>query len=150
MGIVTGEDANIAIGAHAAGSSETLKSHSTYGISDFSLTIDRGSVTQELVGEVGDYQTPGSMSIEGSYTQCKFATSGVADALENVLGTTAYITISGSTGANLSWYFTSCQITGYDVSIGDGDTISEASIDWVVLNPDRVTMDTSTGHLADF
>lgn len=149
MGTVTGKSASIALGAHAAGSTPTLKDHRTYAISDYSLTFDRGMVEQELVGELGNYNTPGALSVEGSYTCCRFGTSGTADALENLLGNYTYLTMSGSTGSNLSWYFASCQCTGYDISMGDADTISEASIDWVVLNAHQVVIDTATGHVTD-
>ena len=149
MGTVTGESAYIALGSHAAGDAASLTLDSLWGISDFSLTLDRGTVEQELVGEIGNYFTHGSLSVEGSYTCCKFGASGNSDALENILGNIQYITISGSTGANLSWYFRSCQITGYDISMGDADTITEASIDWVVLNAHQVTFVASTGHMED-
>jgi len=59
-------------------------------------------------------------------------------------GTYQYLAISGtiSTDADigaaeryLSWYLVSCQATGYDVSIGDADTVSEASIDFTHMAP---------------
>lgn len=148
MGTVTGSSAYIAIGAHAAAGATELQVDSLWGISDFSINVQRGTVEQELVGEIGNYFTHGSLSVEGSYTCCKFAASGLYDSLENILGDADYITISGSTGSNLSWYFASCQITGYDVSIGDADTITEASIDWVAMYPHQVTID-SNGHMED-
>ena len=140
MGTVTGKDAIIAINA---------KADSTWGLSDFSVTFDKGTVEQELVGELGNYFTYGSLSVNGSYTCCKFAASGNADSLKNLLGDTTYISISGTTGSNLSWYFTSCQITGYDVTMGDADTITEASIDWIVMHPNQVTITDATGHVSD-
>jgi len=148
MGTVTGSSAYIAIGSHAAGAAATLRADSLWGISDFSLNVARGTVEQELVGERGNYFTHGSLSLEGSYTCCKFAASGLYDALENVLGDATYLTVSGSTGSNLSWYFRSCQVTGYDISMGDADTITEASIDWVVMNPHQVSINNS-GHMED-
>lgn len=148
MGTVTGSSAYIAIGAHAAGAAAELQVDSIWGISDFSMNVERGIVEQELVGEIGNYNTHGALSVDGSYTCCKFAASGVYDSLENILGDATYITISGSTGSNLSWYFRSCQVTGYDISLGDADTISEASIDWVVMNPHQVSID-SNGHMED-
>lgn len=155
MGTVTGSSAEIGIKSHAAGTTTTAESkHSLYGISDFSITLDKGTVEQELVGEIGNYFTFGSLSVEGSYTCCKFAASGADEALDNLLGGTSYqyITISGNTGnssAGISWYFKSCQITGYDVSLGDSDTITEASIDWVVMHPNQITINPATGHMVD-
>ena len=140
MGTVTGTSAVIEIGG---------KADSVWGISDFSLTLDKGIVEQELVGEIGNYYTFGALSAEGSYTCCKFAASGNEEALMNVLGHTTYITVSGTTGSNLSWYFRSCQVTGYDVTMGDADTITEASIDWVVMHPHQITITDATGHMED-
>ena len=141
MGTVTGKSATVRING---------KAHSTWGISDFSLTFDKGTVEQELVGETGNYFDFGSLSVNGSYTCCKFAASGNADALINILDSAdSYIEISGTTGSNLSWYFKSCQITGYDVSVGDADTITEASIDWVQMSPDAVRINTTGGHVSD-
>jgi len=142
MGTVTGSDANICIYSGA-----TAKTHATWGISDFSLTFDRGLVEQELVGETGNWFTFGALSIEGSYTNCKFAASGNADALLSIVDGHDLI-VSGSLGtSNLSWFFSSCQVTGYDIAIGDADTISEASVDFTVMDPYRVTYNATTGHV---
>ncbi|RLB21132.1 MAG: hypothetical protein DRG71_08730 [Deltaproteobacteria bacterium] len=142
MGTVTGKNAKICIY-----SGSTAKKHSVWGISDFSLTVDRGTVEQELVGETGNCFTFGALSIDGSYTNCKFAASGNADALISIIDGCNVI-VSGSIDTyNLSWFFTSCQITGYDISIGDADTITEASIDFTVMDPYRVTYNASTGHI---
>jgi len=142
MGTVTGNDANICIY-----SGSTAKTHSMWGISDFSLTFDRGMVEQELVGETGNYFTFGALSIEGSYTNCKFGASGNADAITSIVDGHD-IKISGSIGtSNISWFFSSCQITGYDITIGDADTITEASVDFTVMDPYRVTYNASTGHV---
>lgn len=155
MATVTGSSADIAIKSHAAGAATgAMSTHSLYGISDFSITFDKGVVEQELVGEIGNYFTFGSLSVEGSYTCCKFAASGADEALDNMFGGDSYkyITISGNTGnsaTGISWYFRSCQITGYDISLGDADTITEASIDWVVMHPNQVTITLSTGHMED-
>jgi len=142
MGTVTGKDAKICVYSGA-----TAETHSTWGISDFSLTFDRGMVEQELVGETGNWFTFGSLSVEGSYTNCKFAASGMCDALLSVIDGHD-IKVSGSLAtSNLSWFFSSCQITGYDVAIGDADTISEAAIDFVIMDPYRVTYNAATGHV---
>jgi hypothetical protein len=143
MGTVTGKDATIAIF-----SGSTFKSHSVWGISDFSLTFDRGTVEQELVGETGNWFAYGSLSAEGSYTNCKFAASGNSDALSSIVDS-CYITVSGTTGSNLSWYFVSAQVTGYDVTVGDADTITEASIDFVIMDPYNIVINKSTGRISD-
>jgi len=137
---VTGRDAEVYIGTVAAGGAAPTKGHDTWAISDFSLTFDRGSVEQELIGQPGNYFDQGALSIEGSLTQCRFAASGNADALLNIVDGTegnAYFRVSGAVGSTngLRFYFKSCQVTSYEVSIGDADTISEASIDFQVLNP---------------
>jgi len=142
MGTVTGRNAKICIYSGA-----TAKTHSLWGISDFSLTFDRGTVEQELVGETGNYFTFGALSIEGSYTNCKFGASGNADALYSIIDGHNII-VSGSVDtSNISWYFTSCQITGYDIAFGDADTITEASVDFTIMDPFRVTYNASTGHV---
>ena len=62
MGTVTGRDARVYISSGgSAGGALSWKSQSTYGISDFSLTLARGTVEQELVGEIGNYFAPGSL-----------------------------------------------------------------------------------------
>jgi len=144
-GIVSGKDAKIYI-ATSAGDLEN-KGHQLWGISDFSLTFSRDTVEQELVGMPGNYFKIGGLSVEGSYTNCKFAASGAADALKSIVEST-YVQISGCVAdGSLRWYFASCQITGYDVSIGDADTISEASIDFTVMDPYNVTY--SNGYITD-
>jgi len=126
----TGKDANIKI---------ATKSHSVLGISDFSLTIDRGTVEQELVGETGNYFVAGSMSIDGSLTACKLENSAAGELLKSMI-TGSYVVVSGSCGDNsLHFYFKSAAITGFDISIGDADTITEGSIDFTVMNPHQVT-----------
>ena len=150
-GTVTGRDANLWFAAHQGGVAPvfTGKTHSEFGIGDFSLTLDKGIVEQELVGEVGNFFTQGSLSMDGSLTSVKFATSGMADFLLNLVGGAdpdkyKYLAISGAVsdaeaGTYLSWYLVSCQVTGYDVSMGDADTITEASIDYTVMDPFNVT-----------
>ena len=144
MGVVTGSDATIVIMSGA-----TAKGHSVWGISDFSLTFDRGTVEQALVGETGNWFGVGSLSVEGSYTCCKFGASGNCDSLVGIVEG-QYIVISGTTATDdVSWRFVSSQITGYDISIGDADTISEASIDFVVMDPFEVTINATTGFITD-
>jgi len=149
-GTVTGKNAQVWFAAHAAGASPTFtgKSHSTWGLGDFSLTLDRGTVEQDLIGEDGNYFDQGSISVEGSMTAAKFATSGLSDLLDNMFDTKGgaykYLAVSGTISTDtdatyMSWYLASCQITGYDISIGDADTITEASIDFTMLNPQDLT-----------
>ena len=144
LGTVTGKDATIVIY-----SGSTAKNHSIWGISDFSLTFDRGTVEQELVGETGNYFAQGALSVEGSYTNCKFAASGNSDALIGIIEG-CNIIVSGNVGTGLlSWRFVSSQVTGYDITMGDADTITEASIDFVVIDPFNVNIDKTSGFVTD-
>lgn len=147
MGTVTGEKAKVVIASGA-----TAKGQSVWGISDFSLTFDRGTVEQELVGSIGNYWAQGSLSIEGSYTCCRFGASSNCDALVGLIEGDLVI-ISGcidyTDSNNLSWRFVSSQITGYDITLGDSDTISEASIDFVVLDPFNVCINATSGFITD-
>jgi hypothetical protein len=145
---VTGEDARVLIGTHAAGANPSvislaLKSYSLYGIGDFSITLDRGVITQDLIGQPGPYQDQGSLSIDGSFTMSKFAAVANADSLNNIMdgtGTTKYFVASANIGSTnpLGFFFVSCQVTGYDVSIGDADTVTACSVDFIVLNPQDI------------
>lgn len=146
MGTVRGSDAEICI--YSGSKSSTPKLHSVWAISDFSINFDRGTVEQELVGETGNWFDYGALSCEGSFTNCRFAASGNADMLISIVEG-AYIVVSGTTGSNLSWYLCSCQVTGYDVTMGDADTITELSVDWVHLNPYTITINTANGHIED-
>ena len=125
--------------------SASWANHETYAISDFSLTLDKGTVEQELIGEIGNLFMPGSMSGEGSLTSCHLYVNAVSDIITDMLTGTA-VQISGSAGDNsLHFYFKSCQITGFDFSIGDADTITEGTIDFTLLYPYKVS---SVTHLA--
>jgi hypothetical protein len=146
MGTVTGKDAKIWI-ASGGTTLGTWYGHAYYGISDFSLTIDRGVVEQELVGETGNYQAVGALSVEGSFSESKFATSGLAQDFYSLING-KFIAISGTTGSNLSFTFMSCQVTSADVSIGDADTITECSIDFTVSNCHQVFV-SAGGHISD-
>jgi hypothetical protein len=117
-----------------------------FGLSDFSLTFDRGTIEQELVGRIGNYFEQGAMSIEGSLTNCRFGASGQSPLVDSLIDEGYFLSISGCVNSgnkggddNLGFYFKSCQVTGYDVSIGDASTISEASIDFTVLDPYNAT-----------
>jgi hypothetical protein len=43
------------------GTEYTTLTQSTIGLSDFSITFNRGTVEQELVGEIGNYSAAGSL-----------------------------------------------------------------------------------------
>ena len=131
----TGEDATIMI----IDSAGTGKNHSTLAISDFSLTIDRGTSEQELLGEKGNYFLAGSRSVDVSLTSCKLTVAGVGTIISGMIGGRP-IQVSGNCGTNsLHWYFRSCQITGFDFSIGTADDISEGTIDFTILHPYMVS-----------
>jgi len=139
MATVTGRSATIYLGDD---SGVPTADHSTWAISDFSLTFDRGTVEQELIGQPGNYFEQGSLSVEGSLTQCKFGISGNSPLLDNLIDTTnnEYIRISGNVGSTeLKFYLVSCQVTSYEVTMGDADTITEASIDFQVIDPYNVS-----------
>jgi hypothetical protein len=132
MAVVKGNDAVIKIGTTDA---------TTWALSNFSLNFDRGTVEQELVGQEGNYYVPGSLSMDGSLTNCRFAASGNSPFLDSIVEG-AVILISGCIGTDLlKFYLNSCQVTGYDVSIGDAATITEASIDFTVMNPKDITFE---------
>ena len=140
----TGEDAQVWIKANGTG-----MDHSVLAISDFSITIDRGTNEQSLVGESGNYFLAGSRTITGSLTSCRLHTSALGNIIADMIAG-GVVQISGSAGPNsLHFYFKSCQITGFDLSIGDADTITEGSIDFTVLYPYKVSSvtKTSTGTL---
>lgn len=159
-GTITGKDANLWFAAHSGGSNldstwhaakfDNDHTHTAFGVGDFSMTLDRGTVEQDLVGEIGNYFDQGSLSADGSLSAVKFGTSGVADFLLNLLDTGTdekykYLAISGCVSPTaggityISWYFASCQVTGYDISMGDADTITEASIDFTIIDPYNIT-----------
>jgi len=131
----TGEDATIALGtAGAAGSGQ-----STFAMSDFSLTIDRGTAEQELVGSKGNFSLAGSRSVEGSLTACKITTAGLGWIVEQMIDGTVVV-VSGSAGTNsIHFYFKSCQVTGFDFSVGTADEITKGSIDFAILYPYMVS-----------
>lgn len=129
--IITGENAEVKISE----ADTTL-----YALSDFSLELSRDVNEQEIVGSAGNEFHEGPISIEGSYTSCKFAASGNSASLDSIVEGSV-ISISGQITGNtyVSWYFPSCQVTSYDVTGGDASTISEASIDFTVMNPKDVS-----------
>ena len=131
-----GSDAAIVLGGSG---------QSTFGLSDFNLTLDKGTVEQELVGQAGNYSVAGSLSVEGSLTACKLDHTAAGMLLANVISGTI-TTVSGSVGTeSLHFYFKSTMITGFDISVGDADTITEGSIDFMVQDPQNVNTITYTG-----
>ena len=65
--IYKGDDATIYISG--------LK-HDILGISDFSLTISKGTAEQELIGEKSNFMIAGAISCEGSLSACKMHAGG--------------------------------------------------------------------------
>lgn len=141
--ILTGKKAKIAIGG-------TNNSHSVYGISEFSIVFNRGTNEQPLLGAEGNEYYEGPLSIEGSLTCCKFAASGNSKLLDSIVSG-SIVSISGavSGSTDIRWFLHSCQVTSYNVSAGDAGTISEASIDFVCLNPHQVSYDSDIGKVND-
>lgn len=130
IAVLTGEDASIWIG------STTPQTQTIYGISDFSLNFNRGTVEQPLIGQKGNYFMQGSLSIDGSLTNCKFGASGNSDFLDSlIVGTVIQLSGQVDASSSLKFTFASAQVTGYDVSFGDASTITEASIDFTIMNP---------------
>jgi hypothetical protein len=125
---------------YIAGKEKTL-----YAISEFSIELSRDTNEQPILGAEGNEYHEGPITIEGSYTCCKFAASGNSDALDSIVeGDVVHIsgqvcTENGET--YLSWDFPQCMVTSYDVTGGDAATITEASIDFVIMNPKDVDYD---------
>lgn len=144
-GVLTGGSASFYISAQGEGEGG---SQTVYGLSDISITFDRDTVEQELVGQTGNYFDYGALSVDGSFTCCKFASSGNADALRSIVKKKeCYISMQiGSAAGDLKIYFTSAMITGWSISIGDASTITEASIDFTVLDPYNVVYDSGVIH----
>jgi len=134
--LYTGEDASIVI----MGSGQSY-----FGISDFSLSISRGTAEQKLVGEKGSFVLAGSRSVDGSLTGCKLTTDGLGMLVERMIDGQS-ISISGSTGDNsLHFYFKSCQVKSFNFSIGTADDITDGSIDFTLLYPYKVSSTTQDG-----
>jgi hypothetical protein len=135
-GHITGSDATFYISANASGYG--AGTHETHAVSDLSMSFSRDVLEQELVGQTGNYYTYGGLSVDGSFTNCKFGAWSGARALYSLINGT-HCTISGSLeSGGLSWHFKSAQITSMDVTLGDSDTIIEASFDWTLLQPYNV------------
>jgi hypothetical protein len=152
MGIVTGKDARVWLAsgsATLAPGAETLLSHSFYAISDFGLTFARGTVEQPLVGETGSFWAYGGLTIDGTYTNCRFGVKEGADDLYSMING-KIIRVSGNAGSGLlKWYFTSCQVTGYDIKYGDANTITNASVSFTIMDPFMVLYDPVRGCISN-
>jgi len=136
--VYSGKDAVIQIGLKG----QSGHQHSAFAISDFSLSFSRDTIEQDLVGEIGNYFTQGALSIDGSLTAAKLGKDATGILMQSIISGTANqrVWISGSCGTNsMHFFFASCQITGFDISIGDAGTVTEGSIDFAVLNPHQVT-----------
>jgi hypothetical protein len=135
----TGSDTVIEIGL----SGQSGKAHSDMAIADYSITLERGTVTQELVGETGDMNMQGALSCEGSLTAAKLGPDGASIMLRSIISGNAATRcfVSGQVGANsVGWYFDEVMITGFEISMGDAGTVSEGSIDFQVMNPKDITL----------
>lgn len=128
--IYTGEDATVYISG---------TKHTTLAISDFSLTLSKGTAEQELLGEKGNFYLAGAMSADGSLSACKLHNTAVGPIVGCMIDGHS-VSISGNCGANsLHFYFASCQVTGFDFSIGTADDITEGTLDYTLLYPYKVS-----------
>jgi len=135
--IYRGEDATIYIGS---GGTANKLSHGTLAISDFSLTLSKGTAEQELIGEKGNFFLAGSLSAEGSLTACKLHSTALGK-IVNLMIEGVPMSVSGSCGAqSLHFYLRSCQVTGFDFSIGTADDITEGTVDFSVLYPYSISV----------
>ena len=158
-GTVTGKNAVVKLCAHSGGTGFTamnalMHDHETFGMGEFTLNFSRDTIEQPQIGKPGNYFDQGSLSVDGSLTAAKFATSGISDMLYNLLhnhdtwNAYEYLAISGTISTKtdvtyLSWYLASCQVTGYDVAISDADAVTTASVDFTIINPQDTNCDTS-------
>lgn len=145
---VTGESADVWVTTHAAGAAVTFsKNHTIWGMGDFSLTLDRGMIEQDLIGVAGNYKDQGTLSVDGSLSISKLDAAANSEFLNSILdgtGGNAYFAVSANIGGagvttSLRFILVSCQVTGWDTSVGDADTITTASIDFIGVNPQSLT-----------
>jgi hypothetical protein len=137
--LYTGEDAVVWIRNNTGTTVGGWIEDATLAISDFSLTISRGTAEQELVGSKGNFQLAGVRNVEGSLTACRLTTTGLGSLISGMINGTG-IQISGMVGPNgLRFFFKSAMITGFDFSIGTADDITEGSLDYTLLNSYQVS-----------
>jgi len=108
-----------------------------FAFADFSISLKRDVIEQSLMCQEGNYFTQGPLSIEGSLTHTKMLHSPILKSIVDgsvisMSGTTCD-TFNGTGG--VSFYFENVQVTGYDISIGDGSTVTTASVDFTVMDP---------------
>jgi hypothetical protein len=116
-----------------------MTAHGNFAISDFTLTLSKGTVEQELVGEIANYSIAGALTAEGSLGGCKMYNTGLGVMLGCLIGGTNF-GISGNCGANsLHFYLRSCQITGFDFTLGSAEDITEGSVDFTVSYPYKIS-----------
>lgn len=161
VGTVTGRNATLYLASHNAASpatwgSKASNSHETYGVGDFTLTFGSDVIDQPLIGVAGPYRTRGTITCEGSMTLSKFG-GNLDMILENLIDTgttltsTKYLAISGSVSSTdatyINFFLTSCQVTGYDITLGDAGTITNASIDFIDMIPQALSYNVAGGSV---
>jgi hypothetical protein len=140
----TGADARITIWQRLSTGDTNALSQSAMGISDIDLAISREIVEQSLIGEEGNLFVPGSISMDGSFTACKLD-KDFAGTLLGAVVSGNYFVVSGTVGSkSLSFYLISCLCNGFDLVMGDSETISEGSIDFLIADPSNVKVRTPT------
>jgi hypothetical protein len=134
----TGEDATVWLKSGPDGFGSWI-SHATLAISDFSLTVSRGTAEQKLIGSKGNYSLAGARSVEGKLTSCKLTTTGLGLLISGMIS--GYVTqVSGNLGSTaLHFYFKSAMITGFDFKVGTADDITQGSVDYTLLQPYMVS-----------
>jgi len=146
--IYKGNDAKVWLVGTAGGAAPggTWTAHGTFALSDFTLTLSKGTVEQELIGEIGNYQIAGALTAEGSMTGCKMYSTGLGVLLGCLIGGTN-LGVSGNCGANsLHFYLRSCQVTGFDFTLGSAEDITEGSVDFAVLYPYKISSVTTGSY----
>jgi hypothetical protein len=117
----------------------SLSAHGNFAVSDFTLTLAKGTVEQELVGEIANYSLAGALTAEGSLTGCKMYNTGLGVMLGCLINGYNF-TVSGNCGANsLHFFLRSCQVTGFDFTLGTAEDITEGSVDFTVLYPYKIS-----------
>lgn len=133
-----GSDARIQFSGSKGMGTNSWYTWSVVGMGDFSLTLARGTVEQPLVGEIGNYRAAGTLSVEGSFTAAKLDTGAATD-IAQCMVTGGRFAVSGNTGSqSLKFYFASCMVTGFDIKLGDADTVTVGTINWKVMDPQNV------------
>ena len=134
----TGADANFYVSG---------QSYVDYGAADISITIDKDVIEQPLACQDGNYYRAGSISVEGSFTVSKFASTDAGALIASMINKNAgKLEISGNCGENsLHFHFKSAMITSFSVDIGDADTFTTGSFDFQLHHPYKVTTLTPVG-----